>query len=88
MKGNLKSSAVALCAPVVLKLLINPLFSDDTTYWNLLLTYQRQVQEYLAHIGLALEVQEADGYAYLYQPEVEDDEGVFWLYRVLRTVIT
>lgn len=85
MKGNLKSSVVAPYAPVVLKLLVNPLFSDDTTHWNLLLTYQQQVQEHLAHIGLALEVQEADGYAYLYQPEVEDDEGrVLALPRITR----
>jgi hypothetical protein len=41
----------------------------------MVLTYQKQIQEYLGHIGLALDVQEMDGYAYLYQPEIENEEG-------------
>jgi hypothetical protein len=75
MKGHIKYTGLAKYTPVVLKLLVNPLFSDDSTHWNMLLTYQKQIQEYLGHIGLALEVQEMDGYAYLYQPEIEDEEG-------------
>jgi hypothetical protein len=75
MKGHIKYTGIAKYTPVVLKLLVNPLFSDDSTHWNMLLTYQKQIQEYLGHIGLALEVQEMDGYAYLYQPEIEDEEG-------------
>jgi len=75
MKGHIKYTGLAKYTPVVLKLLVNPLFSDDSTHWNMLLNYQKQIQEYLGHIGLALEVQEMDGYAYLYQPEIEDEEG-------------
>jgi hypothetical protein len=75
MKGHIKYTGIAPYTPVILKLLVNPVFSDDSTYWNMLLTYQKQIQEYLGHIGLALEVQELDGYAYLYQPEIEDEEG-------------
>jgi len=54
---------------------VTPLFSDDGPNWNLVLTYQQHIQEYLGHIGLALEVEEMDGYAYVYQPEIEDEEG-------------
>jgi hypothetical protein len=75
MKGHINYTGIAPYTPAVLKLLVSPLFSDDSTYWNLLLTYQKHIQEYLGHIGLALEVQEMDGYAYLYQPEIEDEEG-------------
>jgi hypothetical protein len=75
MKGHIKHTGIAPYTSAVLKLLVNPVFSDDSTHWNLLLTYQKQIQEYLGHIGLALEVQEMDGYAYLYQPEIEDEEG-------------
>jgi hypothetical protein len=75
VKGHIKYIGLASYAPVVLKLLVNPLYSDDSTHWNMVLTYQKQIQEYLEHIGLALEVQEMDGYAYLYQPEIEDEEG-------------
>jgi hypothetical protein len=69
------SSTVMPYAPVVLKLLQNPLFSDETTSWNLLLAYLTPVQEYFARIGLEVRVLEEDGYAYLHQPALEDDEG-------------
>lgn len=75
MKGHLKQSSLAPYAPVVLKLLVHPVFSDDGTHWNMLLNYQRAIQDYFGDIGLALEVQETDGYAYLYQPEIEDEQG-------------
>ncbi len=75
MKGHINYAGIAPYTPAVLKLLVSPLFSDDSPYWNQVLTYQQHIQEYLAHIGLALEVQEMDGYAYLYQPEIEDEEG-------------
>jgi Domain of unknown function (DUF4194) len=71
----MSNSVVIPYAPVVLKLLQNPLFSDETASWNLLLAYLTPVQEYFARIGLEMCVQEEDGYAYLHQPALEDDEG-------------
>ncbi len=69
------SSTVMPYAPVILKLLQNPLFSDESSSWNLLLSYLTPVQEYFARIGLEVRVNEEDGYAYLHQPALEDDEG-------------
>jgi hypothetical protein len=69
------TSAVAPYAPVILKLLQNPLFSDETATWNMLLSHLTPVQEYFARTGLEVRVQEEDGYAYLHQPVLEDDEG-------------
>lgn len=69
------NSIIMPYAPVVLKLLQNPLFSDETASWNLLLTYLTPVQEYFARIGLEVRLDEEDGYAYLHQPTLEDDEG-------------
>ena len=69
------TSAIAPYAPVVLKLLQNPLFSDEAAAWNLLLTYLTPVQEYFARIGLEVRVYEEDGFAYLHQPAIEDEEG-------------
>src|SRR5260370_23198232 len=62
-------------ARVILKLVQNPLFSDESSSWNLLLSYLTPVQEYFARIGLEVRVNEEDGYAYLHQPALEDDEG-------------
>ena len=69
------NNTVAPYAPVVLKLLQNPLFSDEAATWNLLLTYLTPVQEHFARIGLEVRVNEEDGFAYLHQPVVEDEEG-------------
>lgn len=69
------NSAVIPYAPIVLKLLQNPLFSDETASWNLLLSHLTSVQEYFARIGLEVRLDEEDGYAYLHQPTLEDDEG-------------
>jgi len=69
------NSTVIPYALVVLKLLQNPLFSDETASWNLLLSYLTPVQEYFARIGLEVRIHEEDGYAYLHQPALEDDEG-------------
>ncbi len=63
----MSNSAIMPYAPVVLKLLQNPLFSDETASWNLLLSYLTPVQEYFARIGLEVSVHEEDGYAYLHQ---------------------
>lgn len=71
----MRSSVIAPYAPVVLKLLQGPLYSDDTGSWNLLLTHRDQVRLYCAQIGLDLQVHEEDGFAYLHQPVIEDDEG-------------
>lgn len=69
------TSAVAPYASVMLKLLQNPLFSDEVTAWNMLLSHFTPVQEYFARIGLEVHLNEEDGYAYLHQPALEDDEG-------------
>lgn len=69
------TSAVAPYAPVILKLLQNPLFSDEAAAWNMLLSHLTPVQEYFARIGLEVRLNEEDGYAYLHQPAIEDDEG-------------
>ncbi|HEV2471915.1 MAG TPA: DUF4194 domain-containing protein [Chthonomonadales bacterium] len=69
------TNAVTPYAPVVLKLLQNPLFSDESAAWNLLLTHLTPVQEYFARIGLEVRIHEDDGFAYLRQPAIEDEEG-------------
>ncbi len=70
-----KSSIVVPYAPVILKLLQNPLYSDETSSWNLLLTHLTSIQEYFARIGLEVRIHEEDGFAYLHQPALEDEEG-------------
>lgn len=60
-------------APVILKLLSNVLYTEDKE-WELLLTYQTAVHQYLAQIGLRLHLDEIEGFAYLSQPDPDPDD--------------
>ena len=71
----MRNNAVVAYAPAIIKLLQGPLFSDETTSWSLLLHHTDLVQAYFAQIGLEVRVHEEDGFAYLHQPTIEDDEG-------------
>jgi Domain of unknown function (DUF4194) len=71
----MRADAIAPYAPVVIKLLQGVVYHDDTTSWDLLLTHQTAIQDYFARIGVEVFVHEADGFAFLRQPELEDEEG-------------
>lgn len=71
----MRANLVAPYAAVVIKLLQGPLYHDDTVTWNLLLQYTEQVQVFCAQMGLELQFHEEDGFAYVRQPEIEDEEG-------------
>jgi uncharacterized protein (DUF4415 family) len=66
---------IAPYAPVVIRLLQGVLYHDDIGAWNLLLTHQSAVQEHFARIGLQIYLNEADGFAFLRQPELERNDG-------------
>jgi hypothetical protein len=59
-------------AAVILKLLRGVVYYDDKE-WDTLLSYEKAIHLHMASIGLQMHVDEADGYAYLSQPD--DDEG-------------
>jgi uncharacterized protein (DUF4415 family) len=66
---------IAPYASVVIRLLQGVLYHDDIGTWNLLLTHQSAVQEHFARIGLQIYLNEADGFAFLRQPELERNDG-------------
>ncbi|ETX08584.1 DUF4194 domain-containing protein [Candidatus Entotheonella palauensis] len=59
-------------AAAIIKLLRGVVYFDDKE-WETLLSYEKAIELHMAGIGLRLHVDEADGYAYLSQPD--DDEG-------------
>ena len=71
----MRNNQITPFAPAVIRLLQGPLYSDDAAPWKILLQYYDQVRLYCGQIGLELQLHEEDGYAYLRQPEWEDDEG-------------
>jgi hypothetical protein len=71
----MRSNAIAPYAPVILKLLQNPLYHDDAASWTLLLTHLAAIQDYFVRIGLEIHLNETEGFAFLHQPELEDDDA-------------
>lgn len=68
----MSSPIVLPYASVILKLLQGVLYQDDKQ-WELLMANTRPVEQHFSAIGLRLLIDEAEGYAYLVQPEQEDD---------------
>lgn len=62
-------------APIMLRLLQGAIEYDDRVTWLRLLHFEKVVRQDFARIGLELVLQEADGYAFLRQPELEDESG-------------
>ena len=68
-------------ASLILKLLQGVVYYDDKQ-WEQLISYAVPVQRHFAAIGLHLHLDEAEGYAYLSQPD--DDENTSDLPRLVR----
>ncbi len=62
-------------APVILKLLQGVLYYSDERHWELLRSYEQPLQQYFAAIGLALQIDVVEGYAFLVQPDPDDDSA-------------
>lgn len=60
-------------APVIIKLFKGVIYSSDA-HWNGLQTYLTPIREYFDKIGLEVRNFEADGFAYLTQPEADPED--------------
>ena len=69
MTNTPRDETIAPYAAVVIKLLQDVLYQEDSNYWELLLRYQQLVREYFEKIGIELYVDEGEGFAYLRQPD-------------------
>ena len=61
-------------AAVIIKLLQGPVYADDKNIWRELLGWQSAVKEYFSKIGVELLINEADGFARVMQPEVDEND--------------
>ncbi len=50
-------------------------YSDESPAWDLTMTNRTRLEELFAHFGLRLVVAEDDGYAYVRQLDLEQEEG-------------
>ena len=69
--------------PVLIKLLKGPVEYLEKTTWELLLTYQVELTRFLQQLGLTLVLEKDDGYAFLEQIRLDEEENVAgWVRRV------
>jgi Domain of unknown function (DUF4194) len=69
----MQSNSPQTYAPVILKLLKGVIYSDDP-HWDRLQSYLIPVKEYFSKIGLQIQNYEAEGFAYLEQPDPDPED--------------
>jgi len=69
--------------PVLIKLLKGPVEYLEKSAWEQLLQYQVELTRFLQQLGLVLVLEKDDGYAYLEQLRLDEEENVAgWVRRV------
>src|ERR1700753_1943778 len=69
--------------PVFIKLLKGPVEYLEKSSWEQLLTYQTELTKFLQGLGLTLVLEKEDGYAYLEQIRLDEEENVAgWVRRI------
>jgi hypothetical protein len=79
----LPSTPLLPFTPVLIKLLKGPVEYLEKTAWEQLLAYQTELTRFLQNLGLLLVLEKDDGYAYLEQTKLDEEENVAgWIRRV------
>ncbi len=69
--------------PVFIKLLKGPVEYLEKNSWDQLLSYQAELTRFLQQLGLILVLEKDDGYAYLEQTRLDEEENVAgWVRRI------
>ncbi|HXO77603.1 MAG TPA: DUF4194 domain-containing protein [Puia sp.] len=69
--------------PVFIKLLKGPVEYLEKTAWEQLLQYQAELTKFLQQMGLILVLEKDDGYAYLEQTRLDEEDNVVgWVRRI------
>lgn len=76
-------------ASIIIKLLqTHALYDDDRQYWQQLEEHESAIRAHFADLGVALDLNRADGYARLTQPEPNEDDPNPPLRLLRRTVLS
>ena len=69
--------------PVFIRLLKGPVEYLEKSAWEQIITYQAELTKFLQNLGLVLILEKDDGYAYLEQTKLDEEENVAgWVRRV------
>jgi len=76
-------SSILPYTPVLIKLLKGPVEYLEKGAWEQLLQYQVELTRFLQQLGLLLVLEKDDGYAYLEQQRLDEEENVVgWVRRI------
>ena len=80
---NTERSSVLPYTPVFIKLLKGPVEYLEKASWEQLLHYQGELTRFLQQMGLILVLEKEDGYAYLEQARLDEEDNVAgWVRRI------
>ena len=80
---SIDKQALLPYTPVFIKLLKGPVEYLEKTAWEQLLQYQGELTRFLQQLGLILVLEKEDGYAYLEQVRLDEEENVAgWVRRI------
>ena len=69
-------NTIPVYAPIIVRLFQNVIYDEDRKAWQELVTYQQQIRAYFSTIGVALHLNETDGFAFLSQPDEMEGQKV------------
>jgi len=79
----LEKNTILPYTPVLIKLLKGPVEYLEKGAWEQLLQYQVELTRFLQQLGLVLVLEKDDGYAYLEQQRLDEEENVIgWVRRI------
>jgi len=79
----IEKNAILPYTPVLIKLLKGPVEYLEKSAWDQLLQYQVELTRFLQQLGLVLVLEKDDGYAYLEQQRLDEEENVVgWVRRI------
>jgi len=79
----IEKNAILPYTPVLIKLLKGPVEYLEKSAWDQLLQYQVELTRFLQQLGLVLVLEKDDGYAYLEQQRLDEEENVVgWVRRM------
>ena len=79
----LEKNTILPYTPVLIKLLKGPVEYLEKGAWEQLLQYQVELARFLQQLGLVLVLEKDDGYAYLEQQRLDEEENVIgWVRRI------
>ncbi len=68
-------------APVKVKLLQGPIYSEDAAAWKILFAHEESIGAYFRDLGLSLVVDRAEGWAYLEQQNMDAESTMIQLFK-------